>query len=65
MILLNYLVFLGTVALVMACVAGLLITEKAIFESIMCVRVRAKKKFFCHVRMCVLAQRSTITALVI
>ena len=46
MILLNYLVFLGTVALVMACVAGLLITEKAIFESIMCVRVRAKKKFF-------------------
>ena len=32
MILLNYLVFLGAVALVMACVAGLLITEKIIFE---------------------------------
>ena len=29
----------------------------------MCVRVRAKKIFFCYVRMCVLAQRSTITAL--
>ena len=29
----------------------------------MCVRVRAKKKIFCYVRMCVLAQRSTITAL--
>ena len=34
MILLNYLVFFGTVALVMTCVAGLLIIEKVIFESI-------------------------------
>ena len=32
MILLNYLAFLSAVALVMACVAGLLITEKIIFE---------------------------------
>ena len=32
MILLNYQVFLGAVALAMACVAGLSITEKFIFE---------------------------------
>ena len=32
MIMLNYLVFLGVVALDMACVAGLLITEKVILS---------------------------------
>ena len=60
MILLNYLVFLDAVALFMSCVAGLLTIQKVILSQY---NVRAKKKFFCYVRMCVLAQRSTITAL--